>query len=149
MFCWSCKKDEPEDVGAETLILGKWELVRDSAIVWGEIMVDEYIPGGYVEFLPKGQLAWYDYQTKLYTLFEGQYLVENWIWFPSENADVWYLRYTNREEYYRQRAEIGWPFGLPDCFNNRIVFEDENTMIINQYITVLEEYYYIFKRINK
>ena len=150
LACWSCQKENWRDKSPETLIIGKWELVRDSTILnWltEETEINEYIPGGYVEFLPEGQLAWYDYQTKLYTLFEGKYVVENlwyagWFWLVPD--DSWYLQHTNHDVYWRQKIEIGNPVDLPACSNNKISFEDENTMILLHYSVKL---YFIYKRI--
>ena len=159
MLCWSCQKeDEPQETGPETLIIGKWELVRDSVVIYNypisgntEILVDDYIPGGYVEFLPDGRLAWYDYQTKLYIMFEGKYLAENTIYSGGVwriDTYNWYLRHTNYEEYRRQRIEIGSPFGLPYCHNDIISFVDKHTIILK--LTFMTghhtDFYHIYKR---
>jgi len=152
IICWSCQKDDSIDdgidKGLEKHVLGKWELVRDSTIInWltEETGINEYIPGGYVEFLPEGQLAWYDYQTTVYTLFKGKYVVANWIWFPTVPTDNLYLRFANRYDYDSQREEIGNPFGLPDCWDNPISFDGENTMIL--YHSVRKGRWSIYERI--
>ena len=141
MFCWSCKKDVPEDVGADTLILGKWEFVRNSYISAGEIFVEKHIPGGYVEFLPEGRFAWYDYQTKIYTLFEVRYFLINQYWM----YDDWILQNTNQAEYSHQKTAIGNPFGLPSLYNNIISFENKNTMMLHNHEKSIP--YYIYSRI--
>jgi len=142
IFCWSCQKETDwRDKSMETLILGKWELVRDSfRYAGGGIIVEEYIPNGYVEFLPEGCFAWYDYQTKIYTLFEVNYLVKKR--YPNNN-DTWILHNTDHFEYNRQKNEIGKPFGLPACYDNQISFEDENNMILADNSWLL---YFIYKR---
>jgi len=149
IVCWSCQKEEDwRDKSPETLILGKWELVRDVFNFYGTFLVDEYIPEGYVEFLSKGRFAWYDYQTKEYTLFESKYVVENTRYSVSGpvQSEFWYLQHTNHNVYWRQRTMIGNrnPFSLPNCYNNQISFEDENTMIIHDNSVVL---YFIYNRI--
>jgi len=70
--CSDDKVNEEVDINPEKAILGKWELV----LLNGASDEKQYIPTGFVEYLPDGQMAWYDYATKKYTVLDTKYWLE-------------------------------------------------------------------------
>jgi len=105
LSCISCKNDISDDQNnqfdftkledVENAILGKWEFVLATGSVHGTI---EHKPAGYVEYLPNGHFAWYDYATKKYILYEGKYWIDkNYEWSNTvyQIDKGWILHYEN------------------------------------------------------
>ena len=180
LVCWSCEKDEPKVESTETLILGKWEYVLDSTVhLYGKdvgwehlldsadywyhdingniIQGDVITPTGYIEFLPEGRFAWYDYGTKIYSLFEGEY----WLYkrFPDGtpmptsyyDPDWNHLYHNCVEEMWKLEVSL-YPFGYTGIgYENSFTFANKNRMIFKDALfTQLRgiEFYYIYNRIN-
>jgi len=129
------KINDDEVFDPESTILGKWELVQ----VKGAIPEPEkHNPSGYVEYLPYGQLGWYDYATKEYTLFETKYWLVKEVENNMENPnEYWIVNYetslveidNNRGGVDRYQVPPYYP-DRPDGALCRLEFVNKNTMKI-------------------
>ena len=124
----------------DAAILGKWELV----LIQNKTLDTKksHTPKGYTEYLPDGRLAWYDNATKVYTLFEEKYWVDNsygWRNPPSEFLveDGWVLHYeTTWKEVVYATGEVKTQLVGPDFPDKphgnqfHLTFINRNTMCL-------------------
>ena len=145
MLCLSCQKEESKEDSPKTLIIGKWEHVLDSTVYRYEDKIEEEVtvPTGYLEFLPKGRFAWYDYGLNIYSLFYGKY------WLEERDSD-WTVFYHNCFEEIREKIELKDPIAyyLVGGYYS-ISFSNKNRMILRHPFSGSSgiEVYYIYQRI--
>jgi len=86
--CTSKSEVDENVTDPETTILGKWELFQ------AQLGYNEYpqTPKGYVEYFHDGSFAWYDNSTKVYTLFEEKYWLDDSYELPGPG----YIMYEHR-----------------------------------------------------
>ena len=141
----SCKDESVNgnDIDPEKAILGKWELVLLTRNSGND--EQKYTPTGYFEYLPDSLMAWYDYATKKYTIFEAKYWLEKGI--NSDGLPYWIL-------YYKDLWTLvdGIPHSLyPDsqgCDTQACTFFSNNRMGLHQlcFINLIDSYTYIYTR---
>jgi len=161
----SCKDNASEDDNAnidpEEAILGKWELVLLTRNSGSD--EQKYTPTGYFEYLPDSLMAWYDYATKKYTVFEGKYWLDNTIKYLDVDpitTDYMVLHYENPlvecengflcnecgEGLWCYKYE--YPIDKPSGFNFKLNFKERNTISLYclDAMFYTSDYDYIYKR---
>jgi len=153
------KSEEVDEIvtDPETAILGKWELVYTQLLDVKELNT----PQGYVEYLPDGSFAWYDNATKVYTVFEEKYWIDDrygWSYPPSsflvEDGMVLHYETSLIEVDNGSTFTVGpdfpdKPFG-PHGNLFHLTFKNRNTMCLYSLdkMSIAGTVYFIFKRKN-
>jgi len=159
----SCSNKMDDDLDPEKAILGKWELV----LLTRDMGKDEvqHTPTGYIEYLPEGQMAWYDYSSKVYTLFEEKYcLADSFVHsLPQNPPKVYHVEDGRILHYETTLIEVDNIDGgvdtyrVPPDFPDKphghrffLKFIDKNTLILNSLdlISIAGTPYFIYKRKN-
>ena len=148
----SCSDKIDNDIDPETTILGKWELVQLTRFQGEQVIA--HSPTGYVEYLPDGLMAWYDYTTKKYTMLERKYQLEEVV----EDHDgfinkYWILHYLGLWVDLEDGTGYYWYGDYPDdneCQISRLIFFSHNQKGLYQLCTapIAEDFTYIYKRKN-
>ena len=152
------KSEEGEEIVTEpeTAILGKWELIYKQT----QDIKLSYTPKGYIEYLSDGSLAWYDYATKVYTLFEEKYwLNDSYVLLgPEHKVDegiVLHYETALKEVEYATGEVMSILVGpsLPDKDHGNqfhLSFKNRNTMCLYslEVMSIFGTEYYIYKRKN-
>ena len=148
---YSCKNkmnDDEEVTDSEKAILGKWELVLMTRNGGKDEI--KHTPTGYIEYLPDGQMAWYNYATQKYTLLESKYLLEEVVYVNVQDIPdtSWYVHYQNLWiELEDGTISCIYP-DFQGCENQACTFISNNQMEFYQgcVTTIIADYTYIYKR---
>jgi len=154
--CTSKSEVDENVTDPETTILGKWELVYNYNQTLN--VIRPFTPNGYIEYLPDGSLAWYDYAIKVYTLFEEKYWLNDIyvLLGPEHRVDdgiVLHYETTLKEVEYAtgevMSILVGPSFPDKDHGNQfHLTFKDSNTMYLYslEVMSFAGTEYFIYKR---